>query len=224
MWNGTFLGVYKSDIIRSTVLKQDKYFRLSSQKFDEICIYRNMKTYKHATFACIVDELKPIFGLMKLGTHSIKIGTKYYMLIKPCYDGQIIIEDKKLECFVNFNNENFREKIRNIFVFRDLLDLKPHHQNTVRIRKINNRYHPVSFIDNDSNNSVNYNSVTDAIVANWLDPYTFEEILKNTIIVSETRHEQLYYYREKIKDVILAIDKSHISFAHSIIAKLGNYI
>ncbi len=88
-WDGTDDGTDVSDIISQSDIYEAKYNRknywiiqytdpVQKKQIQETCLVKNSKS----SATCIVDELKPVFGLQKLGTHWCRQGGKTRILIK----------------------------------------------------------------------------------------------------------------------------------------------
>src|SRR5579872_4194413 len=79
LWDGSFLGLYpRTIIVSSTVVAKLTYWHLNLDGREIRVAARAVKD----AFPCIVDELKTIFGLQKIGTHLIKVGGRLYLLIR----------------------------------------------------------------------------------------------------------------------------------------------
>src|SRR6185437_2791139 len=84
------------------------------------CIARKVTS----NLTCLVDEMKVHFGIVKLGTHSIKLNDSLYVLIR-------LYDDKgKHMRYVPFNSidtskepSHFFQHLREIYVFRHIFGL-----------------------------------------------------------------------------------------------------
>jgi len=80
LWDGSYLGkIEESSIIEMYLweIKPWRYVKLQWYNQNITCLAKVIKTH----FPNIIDELKPYFGLSKLGTHSLHIGKNLYLLI-----------------------------------------------------------------------------------------------------------------------------------------------
>jgi len=84
LWDGSHLGNYPESIISYTmkVLNTNmKYCRLNINELTIFCSLRKSKEKKSATkILALIDELKPIFGLRKVGSHTITISSRLYII------------------------------------------------------------------------------------------------------------------------------------------------
>lgn len=144
-WDGTDLGVYDSDIICNCIStniegdKNDVYWKLNIRQISEIVI---AKTFKDS-HQLIIDEIKPLFGIPKLGTHTIVIDKKKYIIIRPaivhrnsilfdCYKAVypdcsfFIFHDLALSNIGNIKQmpSQFKDQIRRLIVLRYLLSVQ----------------------------------------------------------------------------------------------------
>jgi hypothetical protein len=145
-WDGTHLGKVSVTSITGRAISQDNtYWSLVIDGYRATCLVKNFTT----TFPIIVDELKPVFGLHKLGTHTVDVEGKRYILTKAIVnlDATIaediplsLIDDKT--CFRRYDGNSFcplRDKVflgqvRDIFAFRELLGISPSYEKCVKIR------------------------------------------------------------------------------------------
>jgi len=145
-WDGSNLGKFSKEIIVSRNecgAVSVKYCILNIQGVKIACSIRKYKGGDHGTKAlAIIDELKPLFGVKKIGSHIITIGESLYIIYKASFDDQEKIKvDKMLtakqavkiynpleEIQNNLNQEENREavllEIRRIFLFKDILGMK----------------------------------------------------------------------------------------------------
>lgn len=125
-WDGTDLGEYDIDVIVdcvSTILENNNqifYWRLNSKK-SEIVIAKKFKDYHEM----IIDEIKPLFGIHKLGTHTIVIDKKRYTIIRPpvIYRDFTLIESQLLmlqNINESGNNLPSHYPYSEFFIFQDI--------------------------------------------------------------------------------------------------------
>jgi hypothetical protein len=131
-WDGTFLGkIEKSQILEVTKFKGDTYWKL---QYSDVTVFVMAKSSEH-TFACIIDELKPIFNIPKLGTHYCKLGSKIFILIRVyCINVNNILVDVKLK-ELKFDDPLFNEKVKTIYAFREMLGITVSTGNSIRVRR-----------------------------------------------------------------------------------------
>ena len=171
-WDGTELQNFgENNIIEKITSYIFEYWVIRYQECQTIVLVRKTKCYT----PCLVDELKPLFGLQKLGTHYAKYGSGYVILIRSRTDltGRNIIIESTLNNIKNIkelNNDKIKDKdklgsfsvttekdnlineIKRIYVFRDLLCLSKSTDNCIAIRRTeSNELTAICFIDSAIN-------------------------------------------------------------------------
>lgn len=134
-WDGTCLNKYNDiTIMNRYIYEKKEYWDIEINKYRILCLAKCKKNHT----PCIVDELKPLFGLEKLGTHYLKVGAKIYILTKIIINNSEIIFDKSLSSLskdeLNNINAYLADKILDIYVFKDLLRMKNFKDSDICIR------------------------------------------------------------------------------------------
>lgn len=140
-WDGTYLGSYTLKIITKEIAisgSTDIIWHIkcpveianspavsASPELNSIIV--QAKTTK-GSFSCIVDELKPLFGLIKRGTHTIHVNKKLFLIFRPTVNQKT--NNKEVEYFAERDvrevedlecDSIFRQQVRAIYVFRYLV-------------------------------------------------------------------------------------------------------
>lgn len=150
-WDGTYLGSYTLKIITKEIAisgSTDIIWHIKCpveiangstvSALPELnSIIVQAKTTK-GSFSCIVDELKPLFGLIKRGTHTIHVNKKLFLIFRPtasqktnsCLPSQKTNNNKEVEYLAERDvrevedlecDSIFRQQVRAIYVFRYLV-------------------------------------------------------------------------------------------------------
>lgn len=163
-WNGTYIGkITKQNIEQIVKFKGDTYWKLN---YNNIKLFVLAKSSKNL-YPCIIDELKPIFHIPKLGTHYCHLGSRLHILIRVISHtiNDISVDIKLNE--INYNDLLFSEKVKNIFAFRELLGITVTTGNSIRIRRFSDDskgYDSSESLERKSGNDLDY----------W-DPVSFRE-------------------------------------------------
>lgn len=112
-WDGSFIGVVNKEdfdeVIKEGFVIHCKYFG-----------YKIAYTSANDEYACIVDEMAPIFGLNKCGTHSFYCGKSNKLKIMYNID--------TCECLVGVNMKiqmkEVRDKIQHIIIYRAIMSIQ----------------------------------------------------------------------------------------------------
>jgi len=145
-WNGSFLGDYpKSYIITVKKTRIGTIWMLNINGLIQPVIAKRCSN----SFISIVDELKPLFGLLKLGTHRLSINGVPHVIFQVLFteEDEIVIEtslnhlprDHALR-----SDETFCHRVQNIFAFRELLGLKSSYESSIRLRQYGETIVPIS--------------------------------------------------------------------------------
>lgn len=115
MWNGSYLGKVERDSLRETTYKGSKY---ASVYINRMLITGAIK-YPHTNITCLLDEMKPLFGIAKVGTHSFRVGNRT-CVIKRCSmsNGSLVLDIPLRSVDVPPLD---RDKVRRIMVYRELV-------------------------------------------------------------------------------------------------------
>lgn len=112
-----------------------KYWAINYCNNQTICIIKSAKNVA----PCIYDELMPLFGLSKMGTHYVILGVKIFIL----YRVQTIAYNQYIpELFLsNLTKQNFHsicyQQIRKIYVVRDLIGVTHTTDSDIIVRFLN---------------------------------------------------------------------------------------
>lgn len=110
VWDGSDLGEFDPDVIIDAKKHwAGTYWLVQLGTYEKTCLAKQVKN----TYANIIDELKPIFGLRKQGTHRISIRTrdrvKHYLLTDvKMNEGKYILPDIPLQHYDIANPDWYR--------------------------------------------------------------------------------------------------------------------
>jgi hypothetical protein len=136
-WDGTYLGVW----VQSKVKKVDGSlysFTYEDRTFEVEIIRAN------TAYICLVDELKPFFGLIKVGTHWFKSGTRCVIICNPRYYSSPTLlkftsESKLKDSQLKTMYPVLFESLREIFVFRIIAGVNRTTRGSIKIHKFGKR-------------------------------------------------------------------------------------
>lgn len=138
-WDGTCLPYFSGQ--RNIIYKfkdpntKLNYWVINYCNTQAVCIVKSVKNVA----SCIYDELMPLFGLSKMGTHYVILGVKIYIL----YRVQTVNNEQYIpEVFLsNFIKENFQKmsypQIRKIYIIRDLIGVSHTTDSDIVVRFLN---------------------------------------------------------------------------------------
>src|SRR5665647_2418098 len=127
-WNGSNVTYIINDenvTIEESIFAGLVYWRITENSLTEHCLVRGITT----TIPCLIDELKPIFGLQKIGTHWLKYHNKLLLLQKVCVKNGIVIKEVYLD--ETEYHKIIEHEVRKIFTFRELLGIAKNTEKTI---------------------------------------------------------------------------------------------
>lgn len=131
-WDGTYIGsLHKDDILEINKWNDFKLYRikLNEQLFlDCVC----HSSTGNSSDSCICDELKPLFGLQKIGTHWMRFGKSQTVLVlyNPVSFYNYTLLMKPIP-------DIYQEEIRRILIFRYICSISNISEKNIII--LNNR-------------------------------------------------------------------------------------
>jgi hypothetical protein len=201
-WNGSDIGEI-NHLIKSCELEGNYYL---------VTFIDNQQAYIfnfENSLPLIADELKPLFGLPKVGRHKCLINNKKILLCRK------LGEETPFEESGNF----FLTELQRIFIFRWALGFTL--TSTLRMRKLKSGV--VSIISYQEN-SINYDKnnnrrshIPDIYLKKWFKNEDVENVVK-TIFT----YEDFNRLRFKIDETIRNIDKEYVWWNSNIMERLGN--
>lgn len=217
-WDGSDLGRYSKTIIKSSGEKD--LTTISLPGYAEIS--GTLKKWK-SSFPIIADELKPLFGLMKLGTHIITIEGKKYILAK--YGGPRDIVVSTLEMSHPLRSVEFiRTQVQEIFGFREILGINTSFDSHILLRDEagNGVYYPISFCECSTSVGKEKKCIPETAYKRWFDEkVVLSSAIRRICMIPEKYDEYdcerkaevitelLFKYSNAISDVIERIDAGY---------------
>jgi hypothetical protein len=242
LWNGTILENYSiyacnnpSDIQN---WNKDNIWCIKIEDTYTLCYINVLKT----TFPIIIDELKPFFGLPKLGTHIINYNNKKLLLVYAnTIDEDNLINEpiarleprlNQLNRLVsesphwkNWKNEYFCRMMQLWLIYREFLGVKITTDACFALRwTSNNSYWPVSFTESSLFLSTK-RTITNAMENKWFTNVDKYELAKKFLKVTnffELKY-RLLRLENYIEQTISRIDKRHIIYKNNIINRIKHF-
>jgi len=228
-WDGTEV----TDIIKNCDIYEAKYNKVKywvirnndhnvNNPFIN-CIVRNSKN----TVSCLIDELKPIFGLSKVGTHWCNQGGKIKILIRciQTSDGHI-----KEEITLNNLNTLICDKsppllltmqVQEIFTFRELLGVSCSYDSSVILREGGGSYYPISYYEPGMLTD-DKKVIPVTILDHWFEDTSIDEVVQRILKIRRLDQlaQVLHDLREQIDEVIERVDRNTVIHKSCIINRI----
>jgi hypothetical protein len=210
VWDGSFLKEVKKKDIESVMTIDGHKGRLIKVK---------------NTLPFILDELKPLLQLNKLGTRKITSGRHIYLLYKY-HEEDVTLEaysqDKKL------NNFLF-DQIRNIYAVRELMGLAKNSQRNIIIRQEKGKnVKAISIGENNCNIEQEKKQLSNKVMKECFTDKTLEQTVCQLL---DYEHENnvkkiafLQTLRDNVDKIIQRVDKEYVWFTSYLIERVEDCI
>lgn len=216
-WDGSFID--NLNIISVIKIQRTKYWAI---KLNNYVVYCEVRASRNL-FPVIVDEIKPLFGLKKLGTHwCYQNGIKYILTQANINNNGDIIQNTLLKDFslTDQTNNTLINEIRKIFVFKDILGVNKNDESHIIIIKNENNCFPISYMESivtDSNSTI-----STAILEKWFIDINIDDIVKDMTNIENGDQvlDKIYNIHDNIVSIIEKMDRNLITFADLIRSRL----
>lgn len=223
-WDGSNIADIINDektIIEEGLYPQKKtvYWRISNGKQIDFCIVRQSTS----TFACLIDEIKPVFKLEKVGTHWVRYKNKILILHRAK------IRDKKIIFEVTLDQIGYHPtleyEIQKIFTFRELLGISKSFEKSILLRDnilSDTKITPISFYEPNMVPSKNEKVISNKILDKWFKDTTLDDSVKKLLKVKnhEDMGKVMCELRSQLDNVIERVDPTAIMHADEILSRV----
>jgi hypothetical protein len=205
-YKGTYI---KCDLIPVKKINHINYGWIST--FDQDCIYILAKTL----IPVIIDQMKPIFGLNKLGCFY----NDRYIIYTPCILRGMWTEEMRLTEYEGELTESQKREVRKILVFRYIVGLTSIHERSVLIRgKKLYDYggESIKFDDRDR-------YLTKAVHVRWFKETSMVDTLKGMIKRGKKFDQinDILEIRIKLERIVKKIDKKYLNIVSVITDRIS---
>ena len=215
-WDGTDV----TDIISKSDIFGAKFNRLNywviqyvdpetNETTEETCIVRNCKN----SLPCVVDEIKPVFGLQKLGTQWCRQGGKTHILIKCVYTKEGYIKEEITLNMIDVSTVLLRLQVQEVFAFRELLGVTCSYESSIIVREGKSGPYPVSFYEPNMA-TIDTKVIPFNVLDKWFEGSSIDIVVKRLcrIHTIDRIGTVLHELRSQIEDVIERVDRRAITF------------
>jgi hypothetical protein len=199
IWDGSYLGRFdKEDIIsRKNMFPYNRYTVVVKMDGMSLTIDCTMATASNL-YPCIVDEIKPILGLVKIGTHSVRYGKTLYIMYNMPYECRLLTED---EAKTGEECTDLKIMVQDTYVFRLVVGLGCNFDSSIAlVNGVPTSYRCTCDIKGDMAPDMSRKA----------QQFWFVDSVKDSIHRMVACCGRSYTMRCKIQDVINRIDKSLI--------------
>ena len=199
------------------------YWRIRIGTEEATCLSRPIVNH----FPLIIDELKRVFHLNPLGTHSVTKGTQLYILIKAPMDRDGIIEEISLsKADIDPKaNSLFTQQVQELFCFRDILALSSTWESSLRVRRYPKRaQYPISYRETKMRMDTHKHIISNRVMQKWFADTTLGSVARRMVgyIPGRDLSPMIATIRTQIETTINRIDRDAIWCSVFIIDRLIN--
>jgi hypothetical protein len=233
LWNGRYLGKFTSEIILKHI---NKHMLLKIGDYEHWCQYYTK--FMHLT--CIIDEIKPFFGIQKRGTNTITINNKNYTIMRAFVDiKHSSRRSEHLECpapVYNITNifdtktgknplkhyPSLNEKVKHILIFRDICCCTKNFLSEIILIL-------PSLTDNNEDDDYNCLSLPELYIAKDKDATTISLTVRNRMFDQESIYytynlHNIINLKPQINHIIMSISPEHLWFLDLFYYRLLKYL
>lgn len=211
-WDGSHLGTWSLKDIE--ISKDPDTIWLIKATNTRVTAVLNKNSYP-----CIVDELKPLFGLVKVGTHMVCLKGKSYLL-RPLRTGKEVtvkdVEHDKLPA-------HLRAQIQDIYAFRFLVGVKQSFDKHIYIRtNEKGQKYALSYCEATQEEKA-IKSLCKTVIDRWFGNSDLNKVIGRILQCGENSSVKIMaFYRGKINETIYRINKDLILLEDDIARKIHN--
>lgn len=218
-WDGSDISDFIKDpktVIEEGGYKKNVYWKIKHGNNEEICLKRNSSS----NMACLIDEMKPVFGLEKIGTHWFKFKAKTVIIFKIVMENGSILEEITLDQISH--KKELATEVRRIFLFREMLGTSSNFEKNIILRKKGYYIKPVSFYEPNMNPSHHGKVIPDTILEKWFKDTDLDEATKIFFNIDklENINKILLDLKKKLLDIFNRIDMNAITNLDEIISRI----
>lgn len=186
------------------------------------CIVRNSKN----TVPCLIDEMKTVFRLPKIGSHWCKQGGKLRILLRCLLTPEGHIKEELTLQMIDVSTPLLKLQVQEIFTFREILGVNCSYESSIVLREGGGGVYPVSYYD-PSMTITDTKVIPYTILDKWFEEDTnIDEVVKRLLRIHQLDQigTVLYEIRTKIDEVVERVDRNTITYKDCIMNRITERI
>lgn len=226
-WDGSSLGII-TDLEEESRLSMGRELSLVSFTYGDYnirCLAKKVETSLPAIF----DEVKPYFGLPKIGTHLFKYKSDFMIAFKTTYHQNNVVTYPTLDVFKGQISPRLGDQIRLTLMFRQIFGITDTFEKSLIVRIKKGGIEIVSFLEPGSVviNNPQKSILPENLVRKWFDEQIVDKsqnaTLRQLICYNQAFPESsLAYYRDAISEVIKRIEPDLTTYSDLFYDRLCN--
>lgn len=236
-WDGSYLGTLNANQVQEhNVIKVGRFLRVWNLTVNQQTVRCLVKSVE-SVLPAILDELKPIFLLEKIGTHTFKYESHLMIAYQPYLIQDEIYPELTLDIINNNLITKIEAQVRLILAFREVFGITDTYERSLIVRYKNPSDHDeipvvISFLEagsvagqQDGLESILPQTLIDRWFCNNDPNKTLECAVANLICLNRDSPEaSLGYYRPLIEEIINRIDSNLITYLDLFFDRLSLYL
>lgn len=186
-----------------------------------VCMVKTSKSKN--PIPCLIDELKPVFGLQKLGTHWCRFKGKVKILIRCVLNEEGHIKEEINLNMIDVVSSLLKMQIQEIFAFRELLGITCSYTSSIILRDSRDgSVYPVSFYE--PNMVFDQKVIPVTVLEKWFDDdMTIDMTVQRLMKIRDINQigVVLHNIRNKIEETIERVDRRTIGFEAQILGRIS---
>uniref|UniRef100_A0A6C0BKQ1 Uncharacterized protein n=1 Tax=viral metagenome TaxID=1070528 RepID=A0A6C0BKQ1_9ZZZZ len=221
-WDGTYVRI--DQVLTVGKIDDSRYIRfLHNPDVDEENVPPIQVTARivrrSSTMSILLDELKPIFGLYKNGTHRTWYEGYHCILYRIRTDDQgRVIDEVKLNNFTS-DDPILAEQARAIFSFYELLGIPGASEKDIMLKPLTSEtYYLTSWDECNITPNASTTVLPDSIINKWFSEESIEATICKLLQIKYTEDvlPRVCTLKSMIEEVIERVDRTHIGVCNVI--------
>lgn len=195
------------------------YWNEDGKRTSQLCIVRSCQNI----LPCLIDEIKPVFNIEKLGTHWTRYKSRRLLLIKPHLSDDVLIEDLPLNIIVNATSNVFiKSEVRKIFLFKEIMGATRSSEKSIVLRNNGILIKPISWYEPGMKPVKDAKVISNSVLKKWFDDTDMDREMMKFLQISQIADitKLLFQLRNKMEKIVKRIDITAISYVDAILYRI----
>lgn len=183
---------------------------------EEIVLVRNSLNI----LPCLIDELKTVFHIEKIGTQWLKLHGKIYIISRVETENGEVLDEITLDQYKY--DKNIEKEVRKIFLFRELLGLTMNFEKSIILRKKHLYIQPISFYETNMKPGDTGKVLPGTILDKWFKKIDLDTATCNFFNIDkiENMNEILLEFKGKLEQVFNRVDPNSVMNIDEIVTRI----
>lgn len=200
--------------------EREKEDEVEEGKTIEFTCYRRSLTN---SYPVLVDELKPIFDLQKVGTHRVIYNNKLYMLQRVTTINPTVTLNRYLD---DPTYASIKTEVQDIYAFRSAMAMAINSDSCINLVWRGNLVYPVSFYDTYPFFTSIKKLLPSTVIRRWFDREDLPSVYRRLLRVSslEDYPEKIANLRNRIMEICERVDPTMVLRCCLIVERISDQL